>query len=222
MARTLAVVVLTGLHKLPSGVKAGFWLPDAAYTWLALHSAGWRVVAVSTREGRPAQQGVDRSDPVQRGFLGDPGILRALEETARPESLDADRVGVLVFAGGVGALWDLPGDRCLAELTGHVVSGGGWVAACCQGVAALLNVRLPNGAPFVKERRLTAFSQHEEQILGIRGPLQLQKELAGLGARYSSNEPFRPHVVRDGRLITGQNPASLPKLSRLLTRLKTT
>ncbi|MDF5756953.1 type 1 glutamine amidotransferase domain-containing protein [Spongiactinospora sp. TRM90649] len=218
MNPTLAIVALTAVDTLPDGRRTGYWLAEAAYPWIALRDAGWTVLPVSTCTGRPPCHGIDRSDPVQRRFMDDPEVRRALEDTRRPEFYDAADVGAVVFAGGLGAMWDLAGDAELAALTGEVWARGGVVAACCHGAAGFLNVTTPDGGPLVAGHDVTAISNEEEWLLGPDRalPFLLADQLAAQGGRYSAGPPFKPHVVSDGRLLTGQNPASVPRLSRML------
>lgn len=213
--RERGLIVLTSVERLPGGRSAGFWLPEAAYPWLALVTAGWDYTFASTRAGAPPMGGVDRSDPPQRMFLEDGLVRERLASTVTPELLDPADFGVVFVAGGHGAILDLPGDPQLAEFLGEFVASDGVIAAVCHGVGALLGVTGPDGRPFVEGRRVTAFTQAEERAVGLDGvvPYFLDEALEQRGARYTAGEPFRSHVVVDGRLITGQNPASAVAVS---------
>jgi len=68
-----------------------------------------------------------------------------------------------------------------------------------------------NGEPFVKGKNVTGFSNvEEEQVEKVKDiPFLLEDRLQELGAHYTkAAEPWGVHVVVDGNLITGQNPAS--------------
>jgi putative intracellular protease/amidase len=188
-----------------------------------LTEAGWRVVVISTREGEPEPGGVDRSDPVQRRFLTDEGVRERLTQTRRAEFYSPDDFGLVVYAGGGGALLDLPGDTALAEFTGEVVATGGVIAACGHGVAGLLNVRVPDKQRLLVGRALTAPTPVEERMLALDAvlPFSLAAELARGGAQHRFGEPFKPYVMRDGSLLTGQNPASAPELARRIINATT-
>ncbi|MFB9437101.1 type 1 glutamine amidotransferase domain-containing protein [Streptomyces showdoensis] len=208
--RERGLIVLTSVERLPGGRSAGFWLPEAAYPWLALVTAGWDYAFASTRAGTPPMGGVDRSDPPQRMFLEDGLVRERLASTVTPGLLDPADFGVVFVAGGHGAILDLPEDEQLARFLGKFTESGGVLAAVCHGVGALLGVAAPDGRPLVEGRRVTAFTQAEERAVGLDGvvPYFLDEALEQRGARYLAGEPFRSHVVVDGRLITGQNPAS--------------
>lgn len=205
------LIVLTSVERLPGGRPAGFWLPEAAYPWLALATAGWDYAFTAPRASTPPMGGVDRSDPPQRMFLEDPLVRDRLAQTVTPDELDPADFGVVFVAGGHGAIVDLPEDAHLARFLTEFAASGGVLAAICHGVGALLPVLRPDGRPFVEGRSVTAFTQAEERAVGLDGvvPYFLDEALTERGARYEAGEPFRSHVVVDGRLITGQNPASV-------------
>jgi putative intracellular protease/amidase len=218
MPRTRAAVVLTSAGRLGDGRRAGYWLPEAAYPWLAMARAGWQVVAISTREGQPEPGGVDKSDPVQRQFLADDTVRASLVRTRRAEYYSAGDFSLVVYAGGGGALFDLAADRMLTDFTGAVVAAGGMVAACGHGVAGLLGVYAADGRGLLAGRAVTAAAPAEERLLALDGllPFSLAGELQRHGAAPSFGEPFKPRVVRDGPVLTGQNPASAPELARAI------
>jgi hypothetical protein len=106
MIRVYAAMVITAVSRFPSGQRSGYWLPEAAYPWFAMAEAGWRVVVISTREGQPEPGGVDQSDPVQHRFLTDDRVRERLKQTHRVEFYSPEDFGLLVYAGGSGALLD--------------------------------------------------------------------------------------------------------------------
>jgi putative intracellular protease/amidase len=218
VAQTRAAVVFTAVDRLPDNRMSGYWLPEAAYPWLALAAAGWSVASVSTVAAPPRPGGVDRTDRVQRQFLDTPAVRDALAGTCRPEQLDPADFGVVVFAGGPGAVFDLPGDDGLARFTSGVRAGGGLLASCGYGVAGLLGLAERDGDA-LRGVRLTATAPAEQSAAQLDGvlPVHVVDALTARGALVEFGDPFRSHVVADGRVLTGQNPASAPLLARQLT-----
>jgi putative intracellular protease/amidase len=108
------------------------------------------------------------------------------------------------------ALWDFPNNLSLERLGAAVFERGGVVAAVCHGPAALVDLHLSDGSLLVAGRDVAGFRNEEERVIGrdIIVPLLLQTRLEELGARYTSAGFMVPHVVTDGRLVTGQNPVS--------------
>ncbi|MFF0783491.1 type 1 glutamine amidotransferase domain-containing protein [Streptomyces sp. NPDC003720] len=212
MSRTKRVLIVLTSHAELGGTgrETGFYLPEVAHPWRVFTEAGHRVDLVSVRGGRPPASGTDLTDPVQKAFLADPEMAGKLAATPRPEDVDPAAYDAVFFAGGHGTMWDFPGNPALSALARDVYEAGGVVAALCHGPAALVGVRLSDGRPLVDGKRLTAFSNAEEAAVGLTGvvPFALQTALEELGAKHEAAPEFTAHAVTDGRLVTGQNPAS--------------
>jgi putative intracellular protease/amidase len=206
-----ALLVLTSTDTLgDTGRPTGTYASEAAEAWQVFSDAGYEVEVVSIRGGRPPLEAVDHQSPIQRAFFEDVRMSRLMADTPRPADADPGRYAIVLVAGGHGAVWDLPDDKDLTVLLRDCYEGGSVVAAVCHGPAALLNVTLSNGENLVAGKRVTAFSNAEERAVGMTGvvPFLLADALAGRGAAYEAAAAFMPLVVVDGRLVTGQNPAS--------------
>ena len=222
MARRAAVVV-TAVDRLPDGRRSGYWLAEVAHPWLALADAGWDVVPLSTQDGAPEPGGFDMTDPVQRRFRREyDDLTTAHRVVRRPEFYLPADFEVVVYAGGCGALFDLPDDGGLAGFTSAVLSADGVVAACGFGVGGLLGLTAA-GRPVVEGRTVTGPTDDEVELLGLMTcvPFLPDRELLARGARTVHAASFAPFVVVDGPLITGQNPASAPELAARLLNATT-
>jgi putative intracellular protease/amidase len=201
--------ILIGLtsHGDLGGVRStGYYLPEAAHPWRVFTDAGYTVEFASVAGGEPPVDGVDLSDQVQKDFTEQV----PLKETPRFGDLDPSGYDAVLFAGGHGAMWDFPSDPGLAAFTRELYERGGVVAAVCHGPAALAGLTLSDGTPLVAGKRIAAFTDSEESAAGLTEvvPFLLQSRLEELGAKHSGAADWQPHVVTDGRLVTGQNPAS--------------
>jgi putative intracellular protease/amidase len=196
----------------------GYYVSEAAHPWLALTERGHTVDLVSVAGGRPPMDGLDPDDAVQRRFLDDPAVRDALAGTPAAADVDPSGYDAVVFAGGHGTMWDFPDSPALQRITRGVWDAGGIIAAVCHGPAALVNVRLTDGTPLVAGRRMAAFTDSEERAVGLDRvvPFLLSSTLAERGARLEAAPDFQAQVVIDGRLVTGQNPASAPGLAAAL------
>ena len=206
-----AVLVLTSHDTLgDTGRATGAYASEVAEAWQVFRGRGYRVEIASVRGGRPPLEAVDKQDPVQREFLDDPRMSARLAGSMRTSDVTADADTILFIAGGHGAVWDLPDDKHLSILIRDVYEAGGVVAAVCHGQSALLNVTLSDGAHLLDGRRVTGFTNDEERAVGMTAivPFLLADELTRRGALFSQVGAFLPHVVVDGRLVSGQNPAS--------------
>jgi putative intracellular protease/amidase len=217
-----ALIVLTSHDRLGDTDRStGFYVSEAAHPWKALNAAGVDVDLVSVRGGRPPMDGLDRDDPVQREFLADPVTAERLAHTPAPDAVDADQYDVVVYAGGHGTMWDFRGNEDLQRITREVYERGGIVAAVCHGPAGLVDVTLSDGTPLVAGKDVAAFTNAEEEAVGLADvvPFLLADALVEQGARHRPGANFTAQVVVDGRLVTGQNPASAPGVAAAVVDL---
>lgn len=218
MADPAVLFVLTSHGQLgDTGRPTGFWLAEAAHPWRVFTEAGYRVDLVSIRGGESPVDGADRSDPVQQEFLD-----RVDLAAARPvQAADPAGYRAVLYVGGHGAMWDFPGNEAVTRLGTEIHAAGGVVAAVCHGPVGLLDIRLPDGAHLLSGRRVTSFSNAEEAEIGLARvvPFLLQTALEQRGARHTDAGIFAPHVVVDGRLVTGQNPPSATGVAEAVVHL---
>jgi putative intracellular protease/amidase len=212
-----ALIVLTSHGELgDTGRPTGFYLPEAAHPWRVFTDAGMRVDLVSVQGGKPPMDGVDLSDPVQQAFLDDPAMAGQLADTPKPGEIDPADYDVVLYAGGHGVMWDFPGNTELATLGRRVYEDGGVVAAVCHGPAGLVDLTLSDGSHLVAGKRVAAFTDAEEAAVGLTEvvPFLLASRLVERGAQHVPAPDFQAQVVTDGRLVTGQNPASAVGVAR--------
>ncbi|MFD5099370.1 type 1 glutamine amidotransferase domain-containing protein [Streptomyces albidochromogenes] len=205
------LIALTSHDRLgDTGRSTGFYLPEAAHPWKVFTDAGYDVDLVSVRGGKPPVDGADTSDPIQRAFLDDAKIAAQLAATPRPQDIDAADYDAILYVGGHGTMWDFADDQVLAGLARDIYEADGVVAAVCHGPAGLVNIVLSDGTHLVDGKNVTAFTNGEEAAVGLTDvvPFLLQSVLEERGAKHIGAPNFEAHVVVDGRLVTGQNPAS--------------
>mgnify|MGYP002624885115 FL=1 len=114
-------------------------------------------------------------------------------------------------------MWDFPASGGLRAITSSIWTRGGAVGAVCHGPAALVNLKLPDGSLLVKDRKVAVFTNAEEKAVGLTEvvPFSLQDSFEGMQAEVVTAENFTENAIRDGRLVTGQNPASARKAAEL-------
>lgn len=220
-ARVLAVV--TSHDRFDNTDKTtGLWLGELTHYYEKIATAGHELDVVSTRGGKvpidPDSLGV-RAGPQgsNRAFMDDPKTRSLLEESPRPDEVSAGDYQAIYFAGGHGAMWDFPEDRGLIALAESIHHRGGIVSAVCHGSAGLLNLRDDSGLLLVGGRRVTGYTNLEERAVRHTGhvPFSLEDELTARTDGFSSARvPFMPHVVTDGRVVSGQNPLSAKGVGR--------
>jgi putative intracellular protease/amidase len=202
------------------------WLSELTHAWDAFAANGYEQRLVSPTGGlsplEPRALKWPLLDASARAWLDDPARLGLLSTTARPDEIDPADYDAIYFTGGHAVMWDFPDDEKLQGLTRAIWEQGGIVSAVCHGYCGLLNTKLSNGALLVKGKRVTGFSWTEEVLAGVAKlmPYNAEAEVKRRGALYDKAVlPFVPHVVTDGRLVTGQNPFSAKATAKAVVAL---
>lgn len=148
--------------------------------------------------------------PPPERFNADKDAQKALATTLRLRDVSPDVYDALFYPGGHGPLWDLVEDKHSINLIEIMFALGKPVAAVCHAPAVLLHARKVDGSPLVQGKAVTGFSNSEEAAVGLTEivPFLLEEELLKIGGNYSKGADWEAYFVRDGNLITGQNPAS--------------
>lgn len=209
MATKKIAIVLTSHEKLgDTGRTTGYYVGEAAHPWAEFVDAGYDVDLLSIAGGEPPRDGEDGDDAVQKRFLAE--TAAQLSDTRPVRDADPVAYDAVMLAGGHGTMWDFPGSAELSGLIRDVYEGGGVVGAVCHGPAGLVDVTLSDGSHLVAGRKVSAFTNAEEEAVGLTAvvPFRLQSRLEERGALHEAGPNWQPKVVRDGRLVTGQNPAS--------------
>lgn len=204
-----------------TGKPTGYYVPEAAHPWEVFRKAGYEVSFVSVKGGQPPATGYNAEDEVQREFLEDPEVKKALADTPTADSLNPADYAAVYFVGGHGTMWDFPDAADLAALACDVYEAGGVVAAVCHGPAALVNLTLSDGRPLVAGKAFATFTNEEEEAVGLADtvPFLLQEKLEERGGVHVRAPKFQPCVVVNERLATGQNPASAAGVAEAAVKL---
>lgn len=192
----------------PHNRKTGFFFPEIAHPFEALDEAGIAVEFATLKGGKPPEDGFDEKDAGQTEFLNS-AAYRRLSRSRRLKDVDVLDYDAVFFPGGLGPMGDIATDPDVKAAVRRAWDAGLIVSAVCHGPCAFLGVQLADGTPLVKGKKLTSFSTAEEENYAKEDvPFDLEDALRAEGAEHSSVEPWQPKLVVDGRLITGQNPAS--------------
>ncbi len=201
--------------------KTGVWLEDLAVAHDILSEAGYEVKAASPLGGEiPVDP--DSMRRSEYAFFDPEAWLERrkelLLESMPLEDVRQERFDAVFYPGGYGTFWDLSFNRDNAELVAAFFRNGKPVAAIRHGGAALLSAKTPTGQSILNGRRVTGASDDEERQMALDRvvPFSLGKRLSRCGAEYICAEPWKPHVVADGMLLTGQNTQSAGELARAM------
>lgn len=223
------LIVLTSHDELgDTGRKTGFWLEELAAPYYRFKDAGWEVVLASPKGGRPPLDPKSNEPGFQtdqtRRFESDPEAGAALADTVRLDSVSADDFDTVFYPGGHGPLWDLSEDTNSARLIEATLRSGKPLALVCHAPGVLRHTVNEDGTPLVRGKQVTGFANSEEEAVQLTEvvPFLVEDELKNLGGVYSNAGDWDPYVVRDGLLITGQNPASSAPAADALIKLVNT
>ena len=221
MKKKVLFVVTSHDKKGNTGQPTGYYLPEVSHPWEVLKNAGYDIDFVSPKGGQPPAEGVDLSDAANKAFVEDAVYQDKINHSFTPKQVNAADYDAIYYAGGHGTMWDFPDNADLAALAAKIYENGGAVSAVCHGPAGLVNVKLSNGQYLVEGKRMSAFTDEEETAVKLENvvPFLLESKLIERGAVIEKAGLWQEKVVTDGRLVTGQNPASAKGVGEALLRV---
>lgn len=222
------LMVLTSHDELGNtGRKTGFWLEELAAPYYAFREAGADIVLASPKGGQPpldpkSNEPANQTDLTRR-FEADAKAMAQLAATVRLDNVSQADFDTVFYPGGHGPLWDLAEDRNSIALIESFLAAGKPIALVCHAPGVLRHARTSDGRPLVEGKKVTGFTNTEEEGVGLTQvvPFLVEDELKAKGGIYSKDVDWAPYVVTDGLLTTGQNPASSgPAATVLLEQLR--
>ena len=220
------LMVLTSHDQLgDTGHKTGFWLEEFAAPYYVLKDAGAGITLASPLGGQPPldpkSDAPESQTDATRRFKGDQEAQAQLAATLTLADLSAVDFDAVFYPGGHGPLWDLAEDKASITLIEAMQAAGKPVAAVCHAPGVLRHARAADGTPLVKGRQVTGFANSEEEAVGLTAvvPFLVEDMLKSQGGIYSKGADWQSHVLTDGNLITGQNPASSEAAAEALIKL---
>jgi putative intracellular protease/amidase len=224
MARIL-IVVTSATQMGDSNRPTGIWLEEFTTPLYEFLDAGHEVTIASPEGGAvpidPASLAEDALTDSTRRFQADGAHRHLLEDSVRLRDVAAHEFDAVFYPGGHGPMWDLARDEANASLVAGFLEANKPVGAVCHGPAALVSAKRADGTSVLANRHVTGFANTEEEAVGLAKvvPFLLQDRVVSLGAQYSKGRDWGEHVVTDGQLVTGQNPASAGLAARRLMAL---
>jgi len=217
------LMVLTSHDELgTTGKKTGFWLEEFAAPYYAFLDAGADITLASPKGGQPpldpkSDEPDSQTDETRR-FHADSAAQAALASTIRLDSVNQDAFDAVFYPGGHGPLWDLANDKHSISLIENTLQAGKPVALVCHAPGVLRDVKNADGTPLVKGKKVTGFTNSEEEGVGLTDvvPFLVEDVLKHNGGLYSRGDDWQSYTVQDGLLITGQNPGSSAETAKVL------
>jgi len=220
------LMVLTSHDQLgDTGNKTGFWLEEFAAPYYVFRDAGAEVTLASPKGGQPpldpSSDGEDAQTDATRRFKDDPAAQKALSKTTVLSEVSAEGYDAIFYPGGHGPLWDLAEDGHSRALIEDFAGSDRPVGAVCHAPAVFRHVKGADGEPLVSGRTVTGFTNTEEEAVGLTQvvPFLVEDMLTSNGGEYHKGDDWASFIVTDGKLVTGQNPASSEAAARKILSL---
>jgi putative intracellular protease/amidase len=208
------LMVLTSHDQLgDTGLKTGFWLEEGAAPYFVFRDAGVELTLASPKGGQPPidpkSDKPENQTPAQTRLKKDEEAQKAFANTVRLADMKAEDFDTIFYPGGHGPMWDLAEDPVSIALLESFYNSGKPIALVCHSPGVLRHVEY-KGEPLVKGKQVTGFTNGEEEEMKLTHvvPFLVEDELLRLGAIFEKKADWQPFSITDGRLITGQNPAS--------------
>jgi putative intracellular protease/amidase len=197
-----------------TGQKTGYWLEEFASPYYEFVDNGYEVTIASPKGGKPpvdpkSLQKENQTKATER-FQNDKSAMEKLDNTIVLAQVSSNEYDTLFLPGGHGPMWDLSEDENMKKIVEDFYNNKKIITAVCHGPAGLLQAKDQNGNSILRDKKVTGFANSEEKSVKLDQvvPFLLENRLKELGGNFEKSEDFKPFVVSDGQIITGQNPAS--------------
>jgi putative intracellular protease/amidase len=219
------LMVLTSHDQLGNtGRKTGFWLEEFAAPYFVFRDAGVDLTLASPKGGQPPidpkSDLPENQTPAMARFKKDDRAQKELSQTVKLADVKAEDFDTVFYVGGHGPMWDLAESPVSIALLESFYNSGKPIALVCHSPGVLRHVTY-KGEPLVKGKRVTGFTNGEEEEVKLTKvvPFLVEDELLRLGATFEKLADWQPFSIVDGRLVTGQNPASSTSAAQALLNL---
>lgn len=207
MANKQILMVVTNHSKITDDYKTGLWLEEFAVPYNVFKENGYDVKVTSIQGGGvpldpnsiPDEKNAEWQDAEEE-----------LKDTAKLEKDDANDFDAIFLPGGHGTVFDFPNSETLQYVLQQFAEENRVIGSVCHGPSAFVNVTYQNGTPLVKGKKMNAFTDSEERDMALdqHVPFLLESQLKEKGADFVRGDDWTDFSVRDGELVTGQNPMS--------------
>lgn len=213
------LIVVTSANQIREGKPTGLWLEEFAVPYLKLKEAGFRVTVASPKGGEAPidPRSLADSEKVQQWQQA----VTVLKTTAVITQVDSKQFDAIFLPGGHGTMFDLPGDQNLKRLLNQFATADKVIAAVCHGPAGFVGAKRADGKPLVAGKTITSFTDEEEKAMNLDRdmPFLLESRLREEGAKFVAGAKWAAHAEVDGKLVTGQNPASSEAVANEVIRI---
>ncbi len=213
------LIIVTSHDRIDAAHKTGLWFEEFAVPYRLFRAQGYKIIVASPKGGVTPLDPHNVPENIESADTR--AALQVLDNTVPLTNINAAHFDAVFFPGGHGTMYDLPGNPEVSRTINQCAAQDKVIAAVCHGPAAFVGATLNDGSPLVKDRRVTMFSNAEEQAVQLADlmPFMLESRLSELGARITAAAPWQDHCVVDGKLVTGQNPQSSASVAKAVIKL---
>ncbi|PTX49620.1 putative intracellular protease/amidase [Melghirimyces profundicolus] len=199
--------IMTNHDQVDPEHPTGVWLEEFAVPYEEFKAKGYEIKVTSPKGGEVPIDPHSETDET-RGKWKD--AREAMQDTAKLSEEDGEGFDAVFLPGGHGTMFDFPNDPVVQKVLNRFAEERRVIGSVCHGPSGLVNVHLDNGTPLVAGRKVTAFTNEEEDDTGLKEqmPFLLESKLREQGAKFMKGDKWADFTVRDEYLITGQNPQS--------------
>jgi len=213
------LMVVTSANQMTNGETTGLWLEEFAVPYLLFKEAGYNVTIASPKGGNAPVDARSLKDGERVFAWAKASVM--LEKTVSLDQVQAAEYSAIFLPGGHGTMFDLPDNKKLKALIKDFAAHDKIIAAVCHGPAGFVGAKKADGSPLVAGKTITAFTDDEEMAVGLNKavPFLLESKLREEGAKFVVGEKWAAHTQVDGKLVTGQNPASSEETAKAVVAL---
>ncbi|MBS1555025.1 MAG: type 1 glutamine amidotransferase domain-containing protein [Bacteroidetes bacterium] len=209
MSKKVLFIVSSAAQIGPKNRKTGNYLPEVAHPYHEFEQKKYVIDFASVQGGEPPVDGMELTeDPINVSFINGKG-LRDMKQSKKISETNVKAYDAIFVPGGLGPMVDMPNNQDIQKAIAETYDRGAIVGAVCHGPASLLNVKLKDGSSLIEGKTISAFTNAEEEGYAKDDvPFLLESAIKEKGAKFISVSPWQANSIADGRLVTGQNPAS--------------
>jgi len=215
------LVVETNIQKYAGTNEAtGLWLGESAEFLDEVYQQGIDVDFVSPLGGfvpldPRSMKYIDQA--IMNIYLEENFIQNGLIHTKKPSEINPNDYHAIYFTGGHGVMWDFPDNKELQELALAIYENNGYILSVCHGIAGLLNIKEREGSFLISGKKITGFTKTEEFLAGKMNKVPFFNQTAAeeRNAQFKKRRFYKAFALKDGRIITGQNPFSVRAVAKL-------
>lgn len=209
MAKKVLFIVSNADEIGPKHRRTGNFLPEVAHPYAEFHRAKFLCDFASLSGATPYLDALHlAADPDNLAFLVGKGWAD-MQKATKLSDVDVRPYDAIFMPGGLAPMVDMPDHPHLKQVIQQTWERGAVVGAVCHGPVSLLNVKLSDGSYLLRGKNVSSFTNAEEENYARDDvPFLLESALTQQGGIFHQAEPWAPFSIADGRLVTGQNPAS--------------